>query len=582
MSNNNYASNNIKQLYLSLLPTQIFASITSSLSSIVNGLIIGASLSSLDMIALGFVSPIIRIVTVFSTIVASGSRITCGKYIGRGENKKINQTFTTAVYFLLFVGATLTLIGLLLSTPIAKIISSPDAVIKTSEYIRGLAIGMIPTSLIPCLMIFLQMRNENTYSLISTVVLAGSNLALCLIAMNYINLDINKIGIITSISQFITLGFILLRYWKVKTLPRLEISKERLLKNILILGLPSALADLLYGFRNTTLLKFADMNYGNAATNALSILGSSAGPFDAINIGAGATTLMLASVFIGEKDKESLFSLAKIAIKFAFILGFGKVILIYLTAEPLVKLFGATPGAVTNMSISLYRAYSLSMPLNLIALIIFNTYQASGKIAYCNFLQLLTAAIFPLVFAYFGKNLLGINSIWYCYAMAEVFTLLFEYIVACIRKKQIITSFNDLLVLDKQLDVGKHINITINTMEEVIDVSKKVQEHCIAEGIDSKKAYMAGLCCEEVAANIIEHGFSKSKRRNKSIDMFIDTDRGDVRIRIKDNAVPFDPHIKLQNNDDPTKNIGIKMVSKLAKDMEYQNTFGLNVLMITL
>lgn len=581
MKSSNYAANNISQLYLSLLPSQIFASITASLSSIVNGLIIGASLSNIDMIALGFVSPIINIVTVFSTVISSGSRIICGKYIGRGENRKINQTFTSAVYFLFFVGAILTMLGLLFSVPVAKIIASPDAVTKTSEYIRGLAIGMIPTSLIPCLMIFLQMRNENTYALLSTVILAVTNLALCLLAMNFISLDINKIGIITSMSQFITLGFILIRYWKVKTLPRLEVSKERLLKNILILGLPSALANVLYGFRNTTLLKFADMNYGVAATNALSILGSSAGPFDAINIGAGATTLMLASIFIGEKDKESLYSLAKIAIKYSFILGFGKMILIYLTAEPLVKLFGATPGAVTNMSTSLYKAYSLSMPLNLIALIIFNTYQASGKITYCSFLQFLTATVFPLAFAYYGKGLFGMNSIWYCYAMAEVFTLIFEYVVACIIKKRIITSFKDLLVLDNKLDVGKHISISINKMAEVIDVSRKVQEYCLKENIDSKKAYMAGLCCEEVAANIIEHGFTKSKRKNKSIDMFIDTDRGEVKIRIQDNAVPFDPHIKI-SDEDPTKNIGIKMVSKLAKDMEYQNTFGLNVLMITL
>lgn len=581
MESSNYAANNISQLYLSLLPSQIFASITASLSSIVNGLIIGASLSNIDMIALGFVSPIINVVTVFSTVISSGSRIICGKYIGRGENRKINQTFTSAVYFLFFVGAILTMLGLLFSVPVAKIIASPDAVTKTSEYIRGLAIGMIPTSLIPCLMIFLQMRNENTYALLSTVILAVTNLALCLLAMNFISLDINKIGIITSISQFITLGFILIRYWKVKTLPRLEVSKERLLKNILILGLPSALANVLYGFRNTTLLKFADMNYGVAATNALSILGSSAGPFDAINGGAGATTLMLASIFIGEKDKESLYSLAKIAIKYSFILGFGKMILIYLTAEPLVKLFGATPGAVTNMSTSLYKAYSLSMPLNLIALIIFSTYQASGKITYCSFLQFLTTTVFPLAFAYYGKGLFGMNSIWYCYAMAEVFTLIFEYVVACIIKKRIITSFKDLLVLDNKLDVGKHISISINKMAEVIDVSRKVQEYCLKENIDSKKAYMAGLCCEEVAANIIEHGFTKSKRKNKSIDMFIDTDRGEVKIRIQDNAVPFDPHIKI-SDEDPTKNIGIKMVSKLAKDMEYQNTFGLNVLMITL
>ena len=54
--------------------------------------------------------------------------------------------------------------------------------------------------------------------------------------------------------------------------------------------------------------------------------------------------------------------------------------------------------------------------------------------------------------------------------------------------------------------------------------------------------------------------------------------------RLRDNCVPFDPHTKLEmyTGDDPLKNIGIKMVSKIAKEMNYQTTFGMNVLMIRL
>ena len=49
-------------------------------------------------------------------------------------------------------------------------------------------------------------------------------------------------------------------------------------------------------------------------------------------------------------------------------------------------------------------------------------------------------------------------------------------------------------------------------------------------------------------------------------------------------CVPFDPKSKLKivDTEDPVKNIGIKLVSKLAKEMNYQTTFGMNVLTIVL
>ena len=46
--------------------------------------------------------------------------------------------------------------------------------------------------------------------------------------------------------------------------------------------------------------------------------------------------------------------------------------------------------------------------------------------------------------------------------------------------------------------------------------------------------------------------------------------------------MPFDPGERRQmaENDDITKNIGIRMVFQMAKDVQYQNILGLNVLTI--
>jgi hypothetical protein len=56
----------------------------------------------------------------------------------------------------------------------------------------------------------------------------------------------------------------------------------------------------------------------------------------------------------------------------------------------------------------------------------------------------------------------------------------------------------------------------------------------------------------------------------------------DVILRLKDDCVPFDPGERQQitAGDDMTKNIGIRMVFKIARDIQYQNMLGLNVLTI--
>lgn len=574
-----YAKNNIKQTFLAILPAQIFSFVTSSLSGIVNGLIIGNYLTNLDMIALGFVSPVVQVLSVSSTVVSAGSRIICGRYIGRGEKEKINYSFTTAVNILLVVGIILTIIGIAFASPIASIISNADAHSRTVAYIRGLSIGIIPTILVPCLMTFLQMKNEGTYALVSTAFLALSNLLLDLMLIKEYEANIFGVGLVTSISQYLTLAFIVLKFINCEELPHLIRGGERFYKETILIGIPSAMANLLYGLRNSTLIKIGSI-YGNEAVNAISILNSSCGPIDAINIGTGQACLMLASVYIGEKDKKSLTTLVKVSIYYGVILALIKVGLIFGFGDKIALAYNAT-GLAKEYTIQLYRAYSFTMPLNIATCCVMNTYQSFGKISYCNILMLFTAFIMPISFVYAFKNLIGVYSIWYCYVVAEVLIQLVMYIYACFKKKRLINRLEDILVLDEQIEVGNHISITVKTTEEVVEVAKKVQEYCLNENIDKKKSMVAGLCCEEIAANIVEHGFTKSKKKDKQIDIYVDAENENVRIRIKDNSVAFDPHIKI-NDDNPEVNIGIKMVSKLAKEMNYQNAFGLNVLSIIL
>ncbi|MBQ6622226.1 MAG: ATP-binding protein [Mogibacterium sp.] len=96
-----------------------------------------------------------------------------------------------------------------------------------------------------------------------------------------------------------------------------------------------------------------------------------------------------------------------------------------------------------------------------------------------------------------------------------------------------------------------------------------------------KRAYLAGLALEEMAGNVIEHGFSKDSK-NHTVDVRVVHKDDDVILRIKDDCIAFDPGTmnRIAQDDDRFSNIGIRMVFGMAQEVKYQNILGMNALTI--
>lgn len=86
---------------------------------------------------------------------------------------------------------------------------------------------------------------------------------------------------------------------------------------------------------------------------------------------------------------------------------------------------------------------------------------------------------------------------------------------------------------------------------------------------------------EEMAINVGSHGFVKdSKRRTVVLRAVYKDDR--IILRIRDDCIPFSPkeRSQLSGENDPAKNVGIRMIYKIADEIEYRNLPGLKVLTV--
>ena len=187
---------------------------------------------------------------------------------------------------------------------------------------------------------------------------------------------------------------------------------------------------------------------------------------------------------------------------------------------------------------------------------------------------LFTAVLIPLT---------GIKGVYLANVLNGIVTALFILLYAWIRNRHFPRSIDELMVIPKDfgVDESERLDLSISTIEEVVSLSSKVQEFCLSKGIDHRRSMLSGLAIEEMAGNIILHGYSKDQK-NHTIEIRVAHKDNSLILRIKDDCVPFNPAERkdIVNPEDISKNTGIRMIYSMAESVQYQNILGLNVLTI--
>ncbi len=121
---------------------------------------------------------------------------------------------------------------------------------------------------------------------------------------------------------------------------------------------------------------------------------------------------------------------------------------------------------------------------------------------------------------------------------------------------------------------------SMSSMDDVVKASESAMDFCLKKNIDKRTAQMTALFIEETVGNTMTHKGSKEVLSELKV-----IHKGDSHvIRIRDNGKQFDPVEWYEKNhpEDPSSGLGIRIIMKLAKDVNFIPALGLNNLMITL
>ena len=571
-----------------LLPAQILLMAVGAINGIVSGFFASNFVGVEAMSAVGLYSPVTLFISALSMMVIAGSAIMCGRFIGQNDQEKLQGTFSLNLIISVVIGAVFTLVFLFAGLFDLTGIITNDEVVRPyfNKYLIGQAIGIIPLILGSQLPAYLIMENRNKRTFA-----AGLTYAVCNIILNYLFVQVMHLeafGLALASSLGLWIFFAVEAEYFIRDKSHLRFSFKNIewgdSKEMIKIGFPGAASNAYQTIRGMVCNWLLTVYVGSVGISAFTAANNTLALFWALPTGMIAVSRVLMSVSTGEEDRQTLTDIMRVMFWRFLPLQCAVSALIIILAVPLTNIYYRDPSEpVYMMTVWGFRILPLCIPLSIICMHFVCYAQISGKQFFVHLLTILDGVVCVAGFTALLIRVMGMNSIYVANVLNGVVTTLVIIIYAWKCSKRFPRNMDELMVIPDDFGApeDERMDYSVRSIEEVVTISERVQEFCLSKGIDERRSYLAGLVLEEMAGNVALHGFTEDSKKH-NIDVRVVHKDDDVILRIKDDCVPFSPaeRQELAEDDDPVKNIGIRLVFGIAKDIQYQNVMGLNVLTI--
>ena len=574
----------VSRLYWRLLPVLILSCVVISANAFIDSVFAGRFLGTQAMALIGLFGPVSTLFSGLASLFATGAQQLCCSEMGDGNSRRLRQIFNAGPMFLLGSGIFCGVLLFLFRRELAAGLGTRGTMqAELSAYMVGISLGIVGQLLSCYLMPFLQINGHNRLSYLAMAVNLVGNMGFNTLFVAVLSWGLFGMGLATSLSSLFCVGVMLPVFCQKKELAHFDPHglKVRDLVDIARIGSPVLMfhAGLFiknYGM-NCALLNGSIMD----SVAVLTLQGSLCGILGALGFSSGTVVQMLSSFYIGEGDRKSVLEVFAVAMKNGLSLCILAILLLLSCSMPILRLFGLEGGATQAMALRMLRMLCLAILLNLVLTVLVKLLQAAEKLALANAITFLENA-FQGVFALLFVGKLGADAAWAANPVATALCLLAVMVYGlsggadCWR--------DPLRFLHFPTDFGSAVDarmtLAICSQELVMDAARGLMEFCTRQGMSERACMTAGVCVEELAGNVVKHGFQNQK--SGTVWVLATIQNKTLTLRIRDNCIRFDPkeYLRLSAQDDPSEHIGIRLVAGLAESVEYQNMFGMNMLTI--
>ena len=578
----------ISRLLFRLLPVQVLMAAVGAVNGIVSSFFASNYVGIDAMSAVGLYGPINVLITALNLVLVGGTAIVSGKYMGQNQKEKIQGVFSLDLGISALLAFVFIAVFIILGTfDLTGFLSSDERVrFLFNQYLLGQAVGVLPFILGNQLPSFLLMENREKRTLAASLAYIAVNLVLNVVLVRMLHMETFGLALASSLGMWVFFGVQVQYFLSGKS--QLHVTfrhiRWRECGEIVRTGIPGALSNgyqTLRGFIvNGLIMSFI----GSAGISAFAAANNLLTFFWAIPTGMLTVSRLMMSVSVGEEDRQTLTDIMRVMFRqFVPLMGMISVGIAF-CAVPFTRIFFRDPAEpVYMMTVWGFRLLPLCMPLSIIYMHFVCYGQASGKQVFVHIASLLDGVVCVAGFSALLMPVMGINSVYIANILNGIVCFVFIVLYSCVRVKHFPRNMDELMVIPEDFGAAEEdrMDLSVKTMEEVVCVSEAVTAFCLEKGTDRRRANLAGLAMEEMAGNIVDHGFTKDTKKH-SIDIRVVAADENVILRTRDDCRPFNPEERnqLAAGEDIMKNIGIRMVYRIARDVQYQSLLGLNVLTI--
>lgn len=568
-----------KKIYKYML-TGVMITVALQLGNVVDAMIVGNLLGSLGNGAISASTPYIYTLQAAAILLGSGGAVSVAVLLGKREVENAGRVFAfcmalSIIYPLVFsclspftvpmyrnlVGAT----GLL-----SEMISSVTLVYS---------LGMPVISFVLVMAYLINVDNHPSLSANMHITANAVNLVSDFILVKFTPLGITGAALSTVIGYLVAGIIFIPMYYKSKNRMVTPVFKGIFgemthIKSACKNGFPN-LANLIMTVISVSLINATVLRaLGEGYFSAYAVVNNTQLIVQMFLNGISSVIASVAGVLYGEKDYFGMRRVFSKVLRTALVIGLVIMVLFLAFPQFIAGLYGFDNDGVRAELYMGLRLFSLSFCFFILNAIAQNYYRTISRTALSTLSVALELLIVRVPMMFLGMRTYGFAGLFGAVIISEIVSFILINLVRMVRQKLNPTSEKGFLMIPK-VNEEEICDFTVTGSDiEAVNVSERIIEYCMKEGLPDDKAKAMGIAAEELISNIGRYGY---KDPNDSyIDVCLSKKGDKFYMRLRDDGIPFDPVSYVPMEHEPYEIGGLEMLKCLTVKMNYMRVINLN------
>ena len=578
----------LERMYHRSVRANFSGAFTVMLNTAADGMIISHFLGMRAAAAFGLIVPLYSLINLIPVLLRTATQLNLGTDLGRGDLEKARSR----IFSMLAVGSAasipfLLLLSLFRNSAVFLLSAFADHAEETiamaKDYLLWFAPAMFPLMISPVLHPIMQLDGDMHRSPLAIQAATAVNLLGDLLCVLVFHGGLGGIAAATTLSCYAELLVLCLHFQKkeatLKPFIRRGFCFKRSDAGAVLKGVPIMLRELT-AFLTGILLNFWAFRLAGEDLVAALAIGTSVWVFLLpAAIAVSGAEMTLGSVARGESDHHALRAVLRMGLWYALIPCSVYAFVFLLLSAPIAQFCSGGNARLLSLSLPLLRCFAVSLPAAAFCQVLEGHLNVIGDLRRSALVNVLDGGICWLAAAWLLLRITGISGIWTGRPLGEFALALFLAVILLSRRRNTCKENPD---AENGKKTSAQIEATLYTVEDAAAFSGLLHDFCAEKGLSARISYLSALCLEELACNTLTWGYGGDSA--KGLDVRAAYDEEEIILRFRDDGRRFNPEKYasqiLVSDRDPSKNVGLRIVSGLASEMRYTCLADCNVLYI--